>query len=145
MAARLQHYVVVIGGVGMDNKPLFHYKIWTYNIYTEQWRTHDIQGLWKAAPAIYGGCIAAIGEDLYMFGGYKVRYEQFLEVLYNGWFATNSVWKLTKTPGEYFISREISFLLKSRRAKSKRCFHTGWDYAGNLWIFGGYTKPQMGI
>ena len=149
MAVRLEHYIVVIGGLDMENQPLCHYKIWTYNIYMKRWRTHRTKGLWtfpKRAPALYEGCVAAIGGDLYIFGGRKIRHRQYpplCECLC--YFTTNSVWKLTRTPKEYFACRELSFLLKpSRGLPSKRRNHTGWEYAGNLWVFGGYAEEPNG-
>ena len=38
MAVRLDHYIVVIGGSGLESEHelLSRYKIWTYNICTEQ-------------------------------------------------------------------------------------------------------------
>ena len=57
MAVRLEHYIVVIGGSGMKTVSLDDYKIWTYNLYTEHWKTHDIKGLRKEFPALEGACI----------------------------------------------------------------------------------------
>ena len=75
VAVNLQNYVLVFAG-----RPLVkgdaRYKdimrcIWSYNLYTEQWRKYRIPES-KSVPhlAEYGAGAVAIGTDVYMFGSY---------------------------------------------------------------------------
>ena len=146
MAVRLDHNIVVISGSGMEKEALSHYRIWTFNLFTEHWNTHDIKGLSKETPAIDGACIAAIGKDLCMFGGRKIRSSEFRAKLIrmkiltrrpNRHIRTNSLWKLRKSPAEQFECKQLSFKFKPKKAPSPRFHLTGWAYNGYFWAFGG--------
>ena len=79
--------------------------------------------------------IAAIDKDLYVFGGRKIYPHSTLTNVDSD--LTNHVHKLTKTSVKHFVHRKISFKSRTRSAPSPRRHHTGWEYAGNLWVFGG--------
>ena len=147
MAVRLDHYIVVIGGSALESEHelLSNYKIWTYNICTEQWRKHNIQGLSKGGPAIDGACIAAIGKDLYMFGGRKIFCSKVMSTLIGAGVdvSAKTVWKLTKASKQKFICREIGFTFTRKKTPSPRFNHAGWEYSGNLWTFGGCALPPV--
>ena len=61
-----------------------------------------------------------------MFGGYDFRKHD----------VTNALWKLNITPRDRFIWRNISAQSREK-TPSPRESHSGWEYAGKLWTFGG--------
>ena len=81
VAVTIGHFILVFGGIlGYDYAPLND--IWTYNLYTEQWRKHVAQGETDSA-ACFMACAAAIGSKVYVFGGCRLR---------RG--SSNALWKL---------------------------------------------------
>ena len=128
-AVRCGNDVVVFGGMGMYNEPFSHHIIWMYNLYTEQWRQHQIPEHEVAPPAINDPCAVAIGTCIYLFGGTnKITLDM-----------TNALWKLTKTQGYFHWDKAAC--QSSVKLPSPRWRHSGWEYGGCLWIFGGYGSP----
>ena len=131
LAVRTKNCIVVFGGwhgIGLTRfVPISKDVIWTYNLYTEQWRTHQIHN--KNLPhSSEGACAAAIGTDIYMFGG----------SMYNRVKKTNDLWKLS-TQG-FFKWSKIDFQ-HDMKLPAPRKDHSGWEYAECLWVFGGYGMP----
>ena len=54
--------------------------------------------------------------------------------------SVNDLWQMTIT-SEGCLNWEKNKTKKSK-APSSRCYHTGWEYTGNLWIFGGMAKVE---
>ena len=111
MAVAIDHFILVFGGIlGYDYAPLND--IWTYNLYTEQWQKHVAQGETDSA-ACSMACAAAIGPNVYMFGGYRL-----------GRGSSNALWKLIVGSQGSFAWSEIITTEKAP-APSPRCNHKG--------------------
>ena len=126
MAVNLNHYILVFGY--RSQKYLY-----TYNLYTEEWKEH-IDRKWRRDPhSCYGNaCAAVLGQDVYTFGGTR---------RYGG--VTNALWKLNKTPAGQFFWTKVEYQSKTD-VPSPRCYHSGWEYEGNLWTFGGFGPLPNG-
>ena len=130
VAVQLEHYILVFGGTWRKDtilqEPL--HDIWIYNLYTEQWRKQVITDRKAIRPGTANASATVIESDVYMFGGYVVKNEETL--------TNNSLWKLTRTPTGCFTWDELKS--KSRKeSPSPRSYHSAWQYANKLWIFGG--------
>ena len=131
VAVRVEHYILLSGGEwwedGRDLQLLPVDVIWMYNLYTEQWEKNIIPTKERAPNA---GCrthAEVIESVVYMFGGAK------------GWSfkdVTNELWTLTRTSDGSFTWDEIVTTSNTDEPSPRFC-HTGWEYLGNLWIFGG--------
>ena len=131
-AACLDNYVVIIGGSQpsrIDKIPLPTDVIWMYNLYTEVWRKHIIPKHVieeNGSPdQFYGGIAVNVSGTIYTFGGYGMDGNH-----------RNALWALSKTKTESLIWSFITFQ-HEKESPSPRLGHTGWEYAGKLWIFGG--------
>ena len=125
-AVYLDNYTIIFGGINKNNEPISARLIWMYNLYTEEWRKHAIPDT-SAAPEPFSRAVAAvISGTIYTFGG----------IYADACDKTNELWTLTRAkPGCFtwsFIKPECK-----RKSLSPRSSHSGWEYAGNLWIFGG--------
>ena len=127
-AAILDNYVVVFGGVWVSNKLLSTHVIWTYNLYTDEWRKHEMSDKNCAPQPFQGAVSVAINGIIYTFGGFIGEDSSESE--------TNALWTLCRTPGGSFTWSFINPHCKEE-SPSPRQFHTGWAYARKLWIFGG--------
>ena len=125
-AVRINNCIVVIGGISRL-EAISQDVIWTYNVYTELWRKHKIHEKNKPPP-VKGACAAAIGPDIYMFGGNMYSAEN----------TDNELWKLSISHGCFKWSR-IDFR-HDMKLPSPLMDHTGWEYAGCLWVFGGFGE-----
>ena len=141
-AIQLDNVLVIFGGTGRDedkddDSPSTHV-IWMYNLYTEEWGKHvipkhvipkhviDKNGVpWK-----YNGAVAvAINGTIYTFGGSYGKYANLIR-------ERNTIWTLSKAKTGFTWS-----FIKSQHNKaspSPRKWHSGWEYAGKLWVFGGH-------
>ena len=128
VAVSLDHCIIVFGGVKVNNDPLSLRTIWMFNLYTEQWRKHEIPNTKKAPPATRFAYAVTIGSDIYMFGGYS----QFRR----RWYFTNALWKLSRTRRGTFAWKTIKYHSKEQ-CPSPRAEASGWEYVGHLWIYGG--------
>ena len=144
-AVRLDHYIVVIGGKGelrsvRKKVTLINNEVWMYNLYTEQWRVCDMLQGSKASPAstIDFACIVAIGMEAYMFGGRdKVSSEHLIQET----ISVNDLWQMTITSKGCLNWGEKN--TTKSKSPSSRYLHSGWQYTGNLWIFGGMAKVEQ--
>ena len=74
VAVRLNHHIVVTAGTDPQNsKAMSTPVIWTYNLYTEQWRKHQIPDKKNAPHPVAAACAATIKEHIYMFGGWDLK------------------------------------------------------------------------
>ena len=126
VAVYMKNCIIVFGGEEKKDEGHSLRCIWMYNVYTEQWGKHVIPDRKTVPPAT--GCPYAtmIKTDLFMFGGYHFRKER----------VTNALWKLIQTPNQCFQWIRVKTQSK-KKTPSPRCFHSGWEYAGQLWTFGG--------
>ena len=99
--------------------------IWMYNLYTEEWKKHVIPDT-SDAPLPFSGAVAtAIDGSIYTFGGCDT----------NCAITNHDLWKL-REKREGFTWSLVATQCKEK-SPSPRIGHTGWGYAGKLWIFGG--------
>ena len=132
VAVNVKHYIIAFGGTWYRGEGLSMHEIWMYNTLTKHWRCHMIPHTETAPPPTYGACAAAIGTDIYMFGGNELgRRKQ-----------SNALWKLTNKTNRLRWSR-IEAESKAR-SPSPRLEHTGWAYDDKMWVFGGYGKCPDG-
>ena len=125
IASRLDHHIVFTAGFDRGST----HSVWTYNLYTDQWREHKIPATKNAPYPVIGACAATIDECIYMFGGLDTHSLN----------TTNAVWKLTSKYGCFHWS-EIEFQ-RDVRLPFPRFRHSGWEYANCLWAFGGDRSP----
>ena len=114
----LTNFVIIIGGKDSNEKFLSTREIWVYNLYTEEWKKHEIHSLNPAPDPFDGAVAAAIEGTIYTFVG-----------------DSSALWKLSQTKTGCFT---WSFLKRcDEESPSPRCGHTGWEFNGKLYIFGG--------
>ena len=137
LVARLQDSIVVLGGwtycdfLGGDFERCSHI-IWTYNIYTNQWRQYVTPENEKAPHDVHvdDRCVAVtIKTDIYIFA------------LPNDDLTIGTIWKLQKDRNDGFSWSEV--LVK--KAPSYREDITGWEYAEKMWIFGGIGQSPANV
>ena len=137
VAVQLDHYILVFGGVYNDKfGPRI---IWMFNLYTETWRKHVIPRNITVPPTKRGASAVVIGPAIYMFGGiYSKSISRgralFRGTLMHGHDVSNAVWQLRRKPEGHFVWDQIK---SKRNVVSPRCWHSGWEYRGKLWVFGG--------
>ena len=124
-AVKLQDCLVVFDGHTESDDYTVHQtldKIWVYNLYTDKWIKYIAEG-WFTVNAVtdglFGYCAVSIGRDIYVFGATQ------------GNIAT--LWKLHRHRKGSFSWHQVRVNI----SPSAREFMTGWEYAGNLFIFGG--------
>ena len=133
-AVYLDNCVIVFGG-GLRHK---HFKesprvIWIYNLIYEEWRKQVDEWTKQVPKPFAKAAAAAIDKTIYVFGGYDESGHK-----------SNAIWKLRKTKYEWFYWSEFYKPQCKEESPSPRAGHSGWEYAGNLWIFGGYGDSLEG-
>ena len=106
-----------------------------YNLYTEQWNKHGIPAGTMAPPPTHAACAVAIDSDIYMFGGISMKTPAN---------RTNDLWKLSRTANACFEWSKIE-ILSEGKSPSPRSRHSGWEYDGKLWTFGGSGRYPIGF
>ena len=143
LAVNMDHYILVFGGgllKGQEYIPLYHkFKplnvIWMYNLYTEQWRKHTIPHTQTVPTGRCYACAVVIHSDVYMFGGSTPTGSRCI---------TNALWKLAVGSAGLFVWNKI-VMTNDETTPSPRHFHTGWEHAEKMWIFGGYGSSPDGF
>ena len=127
-AVQLDNYVVIFGGVSrITGRPLPTRVISKYNLYTEAWSECVIpQGGDAPEPFTLAVAVNTDG-TIYTFGGINVG---------NRVGERNELWTLKKNKKGGFTWSCIKPQCKVQ-SPSPRTQHTGWEYEGKLWIFGG--------
>ena len=137
VAVCVEHYLLLFGGAwkndGQDPQLFPADVIWMYNLYTEQWKKYMIPIKERVPHARRATHAQVIKSVVYMFGGCKTSCKD----------STNALWTLTSISDGRFVWDEI-VTASNTDAPSPRCFHTGWEYSGNLWIFGGSGLSPVG-
>ena len=138
VAVCVEHYIVMFGGAWQDDRQNLVLSsvnvIWMYNLYTEQWKKNIIPTKERGPHAASWTHAEVIESVVYMFGGTKGIFLRD---------ATNALWTLTRICDGSFAWDEIVTTCNTD-APSPRCCHTGWEYSGNLWIFGGRGPSPVG-
>ena len=136
-AVSLDNFIIVIGGWcrhGVSSTRV----IWIYNMYTEEWKREwkyslSLPDLISSTPEAFSGAVAAaIDKTIYTFGGRSATGK-----------LSNALWKLSKTKGGCF-TWSFNKPQYKKKSPSPRIWHTGWGYAGKLWIFGGFGNLPEG-
>ena len=130
-AVRLDNFIIIIGGLGKYHKSLSTRVIKKYNLCTEEWHKVVIPKKRDAPDPFYGAIAVAIGGIIYTFGG---KDKQSVK---------NELWALNKTKSGCFKWSCIKTHCKGE-SPSPRYGHTGWEYAGKLWAFGGLGPSPEG-
>ena len=133
LAVCVKNNILIFGGESLNYEPLSYHVIWMFNVYTEQWRKHVIPESETAPHHIVDACAVAILEDVYVFGGYTKSSNTH----------TNALWTLKRTSKTCYVWSEIP-TVNNRKAPSPRQCHRGWEYGGNLWVFGGCGPSPSG-
>ena len=130
-AVYLDNCIIIFGGYcSRRNKPISTRVIWSYNLYTEEWKEYVIQETVDAPEPFVRAVADTIDGTIYTFGGVNKKY-------------LNDLWTLKKTKRECFIWSYIKPQCKEQ-SPSPRTGHTGWEYNGKLWIFGGLGPSPEG-
>ena len=101
--------------------------IWIYNLWTEQWRKHELPKE-KYLPVDNDQRGVEIKSDIYMFGGFS---------------HDNMLWKLARNADDSFAWNTIEFK-GCRKTPSLRKGHSVWEYNEKMWIFGGNGVSPAG-
>ena len=121
----------LVGGCcAQRNEPISTRVIWSYKLYTEDWREYVIQETVDAPEPFMYAVADTIDGTIYIFGGVNKKY-------------LSDFWTLKKTKRECFTWSYIKPQCKEQ-APSPRTGHSGWEYKGKLWIFGGLGPSPEG-
>ena len=134
-AVCLDNSIIILGGrtLGKTFKPITTRVISLYNLYTEEWNNHVISDT-NAAPEPFHEAVAAVIDGIiYTFGGRHTKGQRL----------RNELWTLSKVKGECFTWSFKETPCKEE-SPSPRGGHTGWEYAGKLWTFGGWGDSPKG-
>ena len=136
-AVSLGNFLIIFGGwpkIGHGRaREISTRVIWTYNLYTEEWKKHGILNT-SCVPEPFGSAVAvAIDKTIYTFGGRSIKSAK----------PRNAIWKLNKTNEGCFTWRFNKPQCKEK-SPSPRADLAGWEYAGNLWIFAGLGDSPEG-
>ena len=133
-AVSLEHFVLIFGGYSWNARDKLSTRvIWSYNLYTEVWRKYEMPFIRCAPESFEGSVAAAIDKIIYIFGGYSIEYSKYM----------NSLWNLSRTNEGCFTWSSNKPQCKEK-SPSPRQGHTGWEYAGKLWIFAGFGDSPEG-
>ena len=87
----------------------------------------------EAVPGgTYGSCVVTIEKEVYVFGGQ----------IHNGP-DTNLMWKLITSQQQLYAWTTIK-TGTMQNTPSPRAYHSGWEFSGKLWTFGGNGCPLEG-
>ena len=130
-AVHLDNYLIIFGGHFQTFHNILHSMesariIWMYNLYTEEWKKHVIPDTSDSPPQFTGAVATAINGSIYTFGGCDT----------NRTITNHDLWKLRRTKREGF-TWSLSATQCKEKSPSPRAGHSGWGYAGKLWIFRG--------
>ena len=127
----LDNFIIILGG--WCRHEISTRVIWSYNLYTEEWRKHEMPDTNCGPEPFYGAVAAVIDKTMYTFGGRNK---------YTG-HPSNTLWKLSKTKEGCFTWSTNKPQCKEK-SPSPRTGHTGWEYAEKLWIFAGCGDSPEG-
>ena len=129
-AVSLGNFIIIIGG--QYRHKISTRVIWSYNLYTEEWRKHEIPKTSCAPEPLSGAVATAFDKTIYTFGGLMTTGE-----------LSNAVWKLSKTKEGCFTWSTTKPQCEEK-SPSPRIRHTGWEYAGKIWTFAGCGRSPEG-
>ena len=134
VAVRLDHYILIVGGECVKTEQALSTRaIWIFNLYTDVWRKFVTLCTEDHPPSTIRASAIAIGQDVYLFGGYdSLAHDD-----------TNALWKLSRISENNF-SWFSSTVDNNIHAPSPRYGHSGWEHEEKLWIFGGSGVSPTG-
>ena len=94
----------------------FHYEVWIYNLWTEEWRKYAVPEQ-KGLPISRSYSGVVIRNDIYIFG-------------------ENMFGKLTSKNGLFVWS--MIHPADQAKVPSPRVFHCAWEHGEKMWVFGGF-------
>ena len=133
-AVCLDNFIIIIGGRERNGPALTTHVIWTCNLYTDKWEQHVIPKRRDTPLPFTNAAAVAIEGTIYTFGGNIVESHK----------QTNELWTLNRMKKGSFTWKFINYQsVCKKECPSPRNLHTGWEYAGKLWVFGGQgPSPQ---
>ena len=140
---RLNNFIIITGGVDAAGTPLSTHVIRTYNLFTQVWRKHVIPNIQTAPDSFYGAVAVAIEGSVYTFGGMIAEGYRGGLFIVSAECERNELWTLSRTETGGFTWSIIDPQCK-KESPSPRYGHTGWEYAGKLWVFGGAGPSAEG-
>ena len=151
VAVRLNENILVFGGEGYKDEDdmkqgkemIYHsnHIIWRYNINNNMWRKYTMPLEKKKPFERSGACAVRIGQVVFFCGGHNENETVF---------RSTTLWTLSKAPSDNFEWKKVHLKHKKKKTKPKpktpssRSYPSGWEYEGNLWIFGGYGENIVG-
>ena len=126
VVVRLEDTILVFLNLDFDktakSKYFLKHEIWTYNLWTEQWKEHTIRPA-RRDLLTASKIGVAIASDVYILGARPMRYK-------------NLLWKLTRCNNGSFASTTVR--MTDNTYTYRRLCHCDWEHGKKLWIFGGY-------
>ena len=138
VSVHFEHYILVFSGRDLNHQSCSHHTIWMHNLYTKEWRACELSKSEIAPPPTAGACAVRVGEAVYMFGGIRLNKAPGLSAYYN------DVWQLGRSQDGLFFWCKIK-IIDSAKMPSPRVDHSGWEYDGMVWTFGGHGDPSVGF
>ena len=127
-AVQVDNFLQIVGG--LHSPPIN--EIWMCNLYTEEWGKYVIAESDFAPEPFHSAVAVAINGSIYTFGGIDCGGNRI----------RNALWILHKIKTGCFVWSFVKFH-NDKASPSPRTGHTGWNYAGKLWVFGGKgPSPQ---
>ena len=138
-AVRLDHLIVVTGGHVHKYRGMLSThrgrRIYTYNLYTEEWRQYIIPSQKQAPKSLCEMCGVRIGTDIFIFSAP-------IHVASNRDLKSN-LWRLRRKTNGCFVW-SIVLVKKGTKRPSPRTRYSSWAHNQKLWIFGGHGPSQEG-
>ena len=131
-AVCVDNCAIIFGGASWSDQPVSTRVIWSYNLYTEEWREYAIQETRDVPVSFIHALAVAIDGTTYTFGGLNTKGKYL-----------NDLWALERTKRGRFTWSYIKSQCKEQ-SPSPRAWHSGWEYEGKLWIFGGLGPSPEG-
>ena len=126
-AALFKNCIIVFGGNFQSLRVIL-----IYDIYTEQWGKFVIPNDEDVPGSIYGNCVVTIEKEVYVYGLNMIKDVE-----------NNHMWKLITTLQHFYAWRKIKTGTR-QNTPSPRSAHSGWEFSGKLWTFGGFGPPLEG-
>ena len=138
-AVRLDHFIIVTGGQVHKYRGMLSThrgrRIYTYNLYTEDWRQYVIPSQKQAPKCLSAMCGVRIGTDIFIFSApIHVASDRDLR---------SNLWRLRRQTNRCFVWSIVS-VKKGTKRPSPRIQYSSWEHNQKVWIFGGHGPSLEG-
>ena len=139
VVASIERNILVFGGAyhnGKVDKYYSHHIIHMFNLDSEKWFRHVIPDTQTVPPAAMWACAAAVGNEVFKFGGARQnKYKPCRE-------DTNALWKLTRGKSSFeWVEIQLD---DKHTTPSPRRMACAWEFNGKFWAFGGLGPKPAG-